>query len=49
MLRVQKELAADLVVMGTHGRHGLSQLVLGSVAERVVSNSPCPVLTVRTG
>jgi nucleotide-binding universal stress UspA family protein len=49
VLRVQKELAADLVVMGTHGSHGLSQLVLGSVAQRVVRNSPCPVLTVRTG
>jgi nucleotide-binding universal stress UspA family protein len=36
-----------LVVMGTHGRTGLSRLVLGSVAEKVVRASPCPVLTVR--
>lgn len=37
----------DLVVMGTHGRRGLSHLVLGSVAERVVRSAPCPVLTTR--
>jgi nucleotide-binding universal stress UspA family protein len=37
----------DLVVMGTHGRTGLSHLVLGSVAERVLRRAPCPVLTVR--
>jgi universal stress protein A len=37
----------DLIVMGTHGRTGLSHAVLGSVAERVVRNAPCPVLTVR--
>ncbi len=38
---------ADLVVMGTHGRSGLSHLVMGSVAEKVVRQAPCPVLTVR--
>jgi nucleotide-binding universal stress UspA family protein len=37
----------DLVVMGTHGRRGMSRMVLGSVAERFVRNSPCPVLLVR--
>ncbi len=37
----------DLIVMGTHGRTGLSHLFLGSVAERVVRAAPCPVLTVR--
>lgn len=37
----------DLVCMGTHGRSGLAHLVLGSVAERIVRHSKCPVLTVR--
>jgi nucleotide-binding universal stress UspA family protein len=38
---------ADLVMMGTHGRSGLSRVLLGSVAERVIHFAPCPVLTVR--
>ncbi len=38
---------ADMVVMGTHGRTGLNRLLLGSVAERVIRLSPCPVVTVR--
>lgn len=37
----------DLIVMGTHGRTGLSHAFMGSVAERVVRMAPCPVLTVR--
>lgn len=37
----------DLLVLGTHGRSGLKHLLLGSVAERIVRTSPCPVLTVR--
>jgi nucleotide-binding universal stress UspA family protein len=37
----------DLVVMGTHGRVGRLHMLLGSVAEGVVRNAPCPVLTVR--
>ena len=37
----------DLIVMGTHGRSGVSRMLLGSVAERVVRTAPCPVLTVR--
>jgi nucleotide-binding universal stress UspA family protein len=36
----------DLIVMGTHGRKGPSRLLFGSVAERVVREAPCPVLTV---
>ncbi len=43
-----KEVGADLIVMGTHGRRGVSSVFMGSVAERVVRTAPCPVLTVRT-
>jgi nucleotide-binding universal stress UspA family protein len=38
---------ADLIIMGTHGRTGLSHLVHGSVAERVIRGARCPVLAVR--
>ncbi|THE66495.1 universal stress protein [Salinadaptatus halalkaliphilus] len=38
---------ADLIVMGTHGRRGLSRYLLGSTTERIVRASPVPVLTVR--
>ena len=38
---------ADLLVIGTHGRGGVSRVLLGSVADRVVRLAPCPVLTVR--
>lgn len=47
ILQVAEELGADLVVMGTHGRRGLSRALLGSVAETVVRTSPIPVLTIR--
>jgi len=43
---VQTE-GADLIVMGTHGRSGLSHVLMGSVAERVVRKAPCAVLTIR--
>lgn len=39
--------AIDLIVIATHGRTGLSHVLLGSVAERIVRESPCPVLTIR--
>jgi nucleotide-binding universal stress UspA family protein len=38
---------ADLIIMGTHGRTGLTHILLGSVAEKVVRLAPCPVLVVR--
>ncbi|MEE3325774.1 MAG: universal stress protein [Myxococcota bacterium] len=41
------EVNADLVVIGSRGRTGLSHLLLGSIAERVVQKAPCPVLTVK--
>jgi nucleotide-binding universal stress UspA family protein len=48
ILRQAREIDADLIVMGTHGRTGLARLLMGSVAEQVVRQAPCPVLTVRT-
>ncbi len=36
----------DLIVMGTHGRTGLKKLFMGSVAQKVIGNAPCPVLIV---
>jgi universal stress protein A len=47
ILAAETDIKADLVVMGTHGRSGVAHLVLGSVAEHVVRESPCAVLTVR--
>ena len=42
-----KEAEADLIVVGTHGRTGLSHMLIGSVAEKVVRKAPCPVLSVK--
>ena len=42
-----KQAEIDLIVMGTHGRHGISHLLVGSVAEHVVRTASCPVLTVK--
>jgi nucleotide-binding universal stress UspA family protein len=47
ILRAVAELPAQLLVVGTHGRTGLSRIALGSVAEAVVRAAPCSVLTVR--
>ncbi len=45
--RAARAKRAKLIVMGTHGRTGLTRLLIGSVAERVVGTAPCPVLTIR--
>ena len=49
IVNTAKSLKADLVVMATHGRTGVTHLLLGSVAERVVRSAHCPVLTLRGG
>ena len=41
------DIRADLIVIGTHGRTGVSRFLMGSVAEHVVRTAPCPVLVVR--
>ncbi len=43
-----KKWRADVIVLGTHGRRGLSRVVLGSDAEMVVREAPLPVLLVRS-
>ncbi|MFY9269234.1 MAG: universal stress protein [Candidatus Manganitrophaceae bacterium] len=47
MLNAAKEVKADLIVLGTHGRSGLDRFMMGSVAERVVRQAPCPVFLVK--
>ena len=46
ILGVASEQSCDLIVLGTHGRTGLRRALMGSVAEQVVRQAPCPVLTV---
>jgi nucleotide-binding universal stress UspA family protein len=48
ILRLAELTGCDLIVMGTHGRTGLTRLLMGSVAEKVLRKAPCPVLTVKT-
>jgi nucleotide-binding universal stress UspA family protein len=45
--QLASDLSADLIIVGTHSRQGLARLLLGSVAESLVRNAPCPVLTYR--
>jgi nucleotide-binding universal stress UspA family protein len=47
IIQVAKDSSIDLIVMGTHGHTGLVHMLMGSVTEKVVRKSPCPVLTVR--
>ena len=47
IVRLGKEMDIDLIVMPTHGRTGISHLIIGSTAERVVRKASCPVLVVR--
>ncbi len=47
IVRLANEEKADMIVMGTHGRTGLTRLLMGSVAEAIVRRADCPVLTVK--
>jgi glycine betaine transporter len=47
IVRLARDEAVDLIVMGTHGRSGLRHVLLGSVAETVMRTAPCPVFTVK--
>ncbi len=47
LVREAGRCVASLIIVGSHGRRGLARAVLGSVAERVVREAPCPVLVVR--
>lgn len=47
ILTVAKEWRADVIVLGSHGRHGIPRVLLGSVAEAVMRHAECPVLVIR--
>lgn len=47
ILETAREAAADMIIMGTHGRRGVDRIPFGSVAEKVVKTAKIPVLTVR--
>ena len=47
ILEAAREAAADMIIMGTHGRRGVDRIPFGSVAEKVVKTAKIPVLTVR--
>jgi nucleotide-binding universal stress UspA family protein len=47
IVRTAREQKCQLIVMGTHGRTGLARLLMGSVAEEVLRQAPCPVLIVK--
>ena len=48
IIKAANDVAADLIVMGSHGRTGLAKVLLGSVAERVIGQAWCPVLVVNS-
>jgi nucleotide-binding universal stress UspA family protein len=47
IIQFAEESGADLIVMATHGRGGLSHILMGSTAEQVIRKAPCPVLTLK--
>ncbi len=47
VIAAAREIGADMIVIGTHGRTGLAHALIGSVTEKVVRGSPCAVLAIR--
>ena len=47
IIRLAREVEADVIVIGSHGQSGIAETLFGSTAERVVRKAPCPVLVVR--
>jgi nucleotide-binding universal stress UspA family protein len=47
IIKAAREWEADLIVIGSHGRRGITRALVGSVAEAVMRHAPCPVLVVR--
>jgi len=47
IIRTAKEWPADIIVIGSHGRHGIQRALLENVAEAVMRHAPCPVLVIR--
>lgn len=47
IINIAKDQKADTIIIGSHGRTGLKRLLMGSVAEKVIGNSSCPVLVVK--
>jgi universal stress protein A len=47
IVKTAREWRADIIVIGSHGRHGIQRALLGSVAEEVMRHAPCPVLVVK--
>ncbi|MCG8607276.1 universal stress protein [bacterium] len=47
IIKAAQKRQIDMIVMGAHGRSGMSGMLIGSVAEKVVRHAPCPVLTVK--
>jgi nucleotide-binding universal stress UspA family protein len=47
IVEAAREIDVDMVILATHGRKGVSHLVFGSTAEKVVRLAPCPVLTIK--
>lgn len=47
ILRITKDYGCDIIILGTHGRSGLTRFIMGSVAEEVIRKATCPVVTIK--